>query len=76
MADPKDRLDVHVNVELTAGALSDIVRNGKIMAGKNQKGVYQVDTADLVGRMISIFLEQNDFESFVRDIDNYPRPDA
>ncbi len=75
MADPKDRLDVHVNVEITAGALSSIVENAKALAGANKRGFYQVDTAAMVGRMISEFLARNDFEAFVRDIDNYTFPE-
>ncbi len=74
MADADEKLEVHVNVEITAGALSTIVDNAKNLAGKHEKGGYHVDTADMVGRMISLFLEKNDFEAFVGDINNYPEP--
>jgi hypothetical protein len=35
--------------------------------------VYKVDPADKVAEMISRFLLENDFESFVKDADNYKR---
>lgn len=72
MAEPKDKLDVHVNVAVTGAVLSAIVENAKQIAGREKKGGYRVDTADLVGKMISLFLDRFDFESFVRDKNNYP----
>ncbi|MFZ5565123.1 MAG: hypothetical protein ACOZBW_13830 [Thermodesulfobacteriota bacterium] len=72
MSSPADRLDVHVNIEITAKALSAIVANAKAIAGKDVKGGYRIDTAALVGQMVSIFLERNDFEGFVADMGNYP----
>ncbi|MDY6904646.1 MAG: hypothetical protein SWH61_08165 [Thermodesulfobacteriota bacterium] len=71
MASPADLLDVHVNVEITAEALSTIVENAKQVAGKDEKGGYRVDTAAKVGEMISRFLAANDFERFVKNIQNY-----
>ncbi len=68
-----EKLDVHVNVALTGEALSTIVENAKQLAGRDEKGGYRIDTADLVGEIISLFLEKYDFDGFVRDIDNYPR---
>lgn len=72
MADVKDQLDVHVNVTVTGGVLKAIVDNAKRIAGRDEKGGYRVDTADLVGEMISLFLEKYDFEGFVNDEKNYP----
>ena len=74
MANIKDKLDVHVNVSVTGAALTAIVENAKQIAGRDEKGGYRVDTADMVGEMISRFLEKFDFESFVRDANNYPKP--
>lgn len=64
-------LSVNVVIELTPAALQTIVENAKRLAGRNEKGHYQVDTADTVGEMVSRFLAQNDFEVFVNDPDNY-----
>ena len=60
-------------LELTPEALQAIVYNAKEIAGPDEKGVYRVDTADQVSAMISRFLLENDFESFVKDVANYRR---
>lgn len=71
MPESKEMIDVHVNVEITTEILQAIVENAKKVAGPNNKGFYRVDTADKVSEMISRFLMENDFESFVKDIENY-----
>jgi hypothetical protein len=73
MAAQKETLRIHVNLEIAPGALQAIVANGKALAGRDEKGRYRVDTADLTGEMISRFLMENDFEAYVKDIGNYPR---
>lgn len=72
MADPKELLEVHVNVEIPASALTAIVENAKQIAGTDDSGKYRIDTAAKVGEMISRFLAEYDFEGFVRDINNFP----
>ena len=67
----KDTLAVNVVIELTPAALQAIVANAKRLVGRNEKGHYKVDTADKVGEMISRFLAEKDFESFVNDPENY-----
>ena len=71
MADEKDTIEVHVNVKITTASLQTIVENAKKIAGRNEKGHYRVDTAGKVSRMISRFLQENDFEGYVSDIKNY-----
>jgi hypothetical protein len=71
MIESKDMITVHVNVEITAVSLQTIVENVKHIAGRDEKGVYRVDTADKVSKMISRFLFDNDFEGYVKDIENY-----
>ncbi len=66
-----DKLSVHVNVQISADALQAIVANAKKMATRNANGVYHVDTADQVSVMITRFLDEMDFDSFVEEIDNY-----
>ncbi len=68
---PKDKLSVHVNVKITATALQAVVANAKRVAGKDADGIYRVDTADKVSEMITRFLDEKDFESFVKDERNY-----
>jgi len=71
MNESKDMITVHVNVEITTASLQTIVENVKQLAGRDEKGVYRVDTADKVSEMISRFLFDNDFEGYVKHIENY-----
>lgn len=71
MGKDKETILVHANVEMTASSLQAIVANAKAAAGVDPDGVYRVDTADKVSEMISHFLRKKDFESFVKDRDNY-----
>lgn len=71
MNDSKDMITVHVNVEITSASLQTIVENVKQLAGRDENGVYRVDTADKVSEMISRFLFDNDFEDYVKNITNY-----
>ncbi len=72
MTAPAETITIHANVEITPEALQTIVANAKQLAGRNEKGHYQVDTADMVSRMISRFLQEKDFATFTREIANYP----
>lgn len=71
MTEDKDLIEVHVNVEITTASLQSIVENAKKISGRNEKGHYQVDTAGKVSEMLSRFLLENDFEAYVRNINNY-----
>ena len=71
MPEKKETLLVRANVEITAASLQAIVENVKRISGPNAKGRYRVDTADKVSEMISRFLLENDFENFVKNVDNY-----
>ena len=72
MGDGQDRLVVNAKVEMTAAALQTIVANAKRLTEPDGKGHYRVDTADLVGEMISRFLSEKDFEAWVNSIEHYP----
>jgi len=71
MPDTSDLITVNVNVEITAIALQTIVENAKKLTGKNEKGHYSVDTADVLSEMISRFLYENNFEAYVKNSDHY-----
>lgn len=73
MSDVQNTIVVRARVEMTTASLQAIVANTKKVSGPDEKGVYRVDTADQVSAMISRFLLENDFESFVKDIANYRR---
>jgi len=71
MSELKEIITVRVNIDLTAASLQAIVENAKKIAGHDEKGVYRVDTADWVNKMVSRFLLENDFESYTKNIENY-----
>ena len=73
MTDVIDTIEVHANIVMTTESLKTIVKNTKRLIGKNDKGYYKVDTADAVSGMVSRFLLEMDFESFVKDENNYAR---
>jgi len=62
---------VNANITITAATLQNIVASAKAKAHRNEKGYYQVDTADKVSEMISKFLLEKDFEGFVSDPANF-----
>jgi len=66
----KERIAVHVNIEITVTALQQIVENAKAIVGHDEKGRYRVDTADEVSKIVSRFLLENDFDTYVKCIDH------
>ncbi len=73
MRDSSQTLLVRAHVEVTPEALQAIVQTAKEMAGPDEKGVYHVDTAEMVSEMISKFLREKDFEAYVQDVGNYSK---
>jgi len=71
MNDTPDMITVQVNLDITVTALQTVVANAKKAAGKDERGIYRVDTADCLGKIISQFLYDHDFETFTRDEQNY-----
>jgi hypothetical protein len=71
MAELKNTITVRVNVKITPESLKTIVENAKKSVGPDQSRVYRVDTAGKVDEMISQFLYEKDFESYVKDPINY-----
>ncbi len=70
MTGTKNTITVNAHVDITVASLQAIVENAKKIAGRDEKGVYCVDTADRVSQMISKFLLNNDFEDYVKNINN------
>ncbi len=67
----KETITVRVNVEVAPEALEAIVDAVREMAGKDDRGRYQVDAADAVGALISRFLGEKDFQAYAKDPENY-----
>jgi hypothetical protein len=70
----KNSIIINTTLEISALALETIVDTAKIITGRNNKGYYRIETADLVSRMISRFLEEKDFTSYVQDPSKYDLP--
>lgn len=71
MPENNQLIRVHVNIELPAVALQSVVANSKKKVGKDEKGRFRVDTADMLAELISKFLQEKDFKRFADDINNY-----
>ncbi|ACN14783.1 hypothetical protein HRM2_16750 [Desulforapulum autotrophicum HRM2] len=71
MEEEKDMVTVQVNLDITVESLKTVVANAKAVAGKDDRGVYRVDTADKLGEIISQFLMTADFQRFAADLKNY-----
>lgn len=62
---------VHVNIEISTAALQAVVANSKQLAGADENGRHQIDTADALAALISKFLQEKKFDQFAADTDNY-----
>lgn len=63
MAEKKNTLLIRANVEITTDSMEAMMASAKMLGRK--------DTADLIAEMISKFLLERDFESYLKNIDNY-----
>ena len=66
-----ETITVNVHVDVTPASLQSLVENAKKITGPDAKGHYKVDTADMLSAMITRFLLEKDFESYVKNIENY-----
>ena len=71
MIERDDLIRINANVSITVDTLQSIVANAKKRAGKDERGIYRVDTADAVSDMITQFLLDHDFEAYAMDEGNY-----
>jgi hypothetical protein len=68
MPDTNDLITVSVNVDITLASLQAVVENAKHSTGPDEKGIYRVDTAAWLGKVISHFLDQHDFETYAKNL--------
>jgi hypothetical protein len=71
MSNNAPMLKVHVYIELSAASIQAVVSNSKKKAGKDEKGRYRVDTADILSNLITKFLQDKNFDEFTQDETNY-----
>ncbi len=58
---------VALRVEISAGVLQEVVKHAKKWKERNQGIGESLDTADVLNRLVSRFLQTRDFERFIRD---------
>jgi len=68
MADTNNLITVSVNVDITPTSLQAVVENAKQSVGRDEKGIYRVDTAVWLGNVISDFLKLHDFETYAKNL--------
>lgn len=66
-----NKLTVHLNLEIDAHILETVVTTAKQLSGRDARGHYRVDTADLLADLVSRFLVEKGFDRFVADTGNY-----
>jgi hypothetical protein len=66
-----DHLKVNVVIHVSAAALQEVVAQCKRIGLKDANGFCRVDTSDRLGEIVSRFLKENDFDTYVRDPGNY-----
>lgn len=71
MPESDSTVRINVVVDISTRSLQTIVHQAKTMAGRNEKGYYQVDTADKVGELISRFLKEMDFDTYAENPEKY-----
>lgn len=64
---------VNVVLDLAGSTLEGLVSVAKNIVGPDAKGHYRLDTADLLGQMISTFLIEKDFAEYVGNPANYEK---
>jgi hypothetical protein len=68
---PEDLVLINATLEVPAAALQLVVATAREMTGRDEKGHYRVDTAELVNRLLSRFVLEKDFVGFVSNRKNY-----
>ena len=71
MAQSPEKVTVHVKIDVSAEALQTVVAVAKKLVGRDAKGHFRVDTADVLSELISRFLVEKDFAGFVQNEDLY-----
>jgi hypothetical protein len=72
MTENSEKIVVNVNITVNSRVLITMVQQAKEIVGMDAKGRYQVDTADLLARLTSQFLDEYDFEAYVANRRHYP----
>lgn len=71
MGNEGDTVRVNVTIDIEGEILQTIVRTAKDIVGRNEKGHYRIDTADLLEDLIARFVAEKGFRDYVADSGNY-----
>jgi len=71
MANRSDTVRVNVTLDISGETLQTIVRTAKEIVGRNEKGHYRIDTADLLEDLLASFIDENGFDAYVGNRENY-----
>jgi hypothetical protein len=71
MGTTSDTVRVNVTLDISGETLQTIVRTAKEIVGRNEKGHYRIDTADLLEDLLSSFINENGFDVYAADRENY-----
>ena len=71
MGGATDTVRVNVTVAIAGETLQTVVQTAKDIVGRNAKGHYRIDTADLLEDLLSAFIAEKGFDVYVTDKANY-----
>ena len=71
MEKQSDTLRVNVTIDIAGETLQTIVQTAKEIVGRDEKGHYRIDTADLLEDLLSAFIAAKGFDAYVADRGNY-----
>ena len=71
MGNSSDTVRVNVTLAVSGETLQTIVGTAKEIVGRNEKGHYRIDTADLLEDLLSNFIADKAFDAYVADHENY-----
>ncbi len=71
MNQSEDTLVINAQIEVPVTTLTAIVENAKKAHGPDAKGVYRVDTAEAVNRIVTQFLAEKGFAEYASDPSHY-----
>ncbi len=71
MTTQRDKIDINARIQIDSDTLQALVSNSKQTVGPDARGIYRIDTAEVVNRLITAFLEEKGFNTYIRDMENY-----
>lgn len=71
MGNNADTVRVNVTIAIAGETLQTIVQTAKAIVGRNEKGHYRIDTADLLEDLLSAFIAEKGFDAYAADRANY-----